>query len=111
MGLRLSTRLNPAMGLCCPYPRLGEKSCFWGISVFQWYKREESHDGRVLCQVQVEEGDAGRPEGHHEERAPCHEGNVPGMRDGALPDSQHQVERRLDSWQVVLRPERSGPAI
>ena len=32
---------------------------------------------------------------------------VPGMRDGALPDSQHQVERRLNSWHVVLRPRAS----
>ncbi len=55
--------------------------------MFQLYQKEEKDNGSLLREVQVEEDDAGRPEGHHEERAPCDEGKVPGVRDRALPDS------------------------
>ena len=46
------------------------------------------------------ERDAGRPEGDDEERATRHEGQVPGLRDGALSDPQAIALRT--SRQVVL---------
>ena len=67
--------------------RSGEKSCVSGISCVSVVLTGGRDHGCVLRQVQVEEGDPRGPEGHHEERAPGHEGKVPALRDRALPDS------------------------